>query len=285
MPTCGHPTRNGTPCKRKSPYCWQHRAKKWNIGGAALALIAVVSLLMNFVETPRYKIGTSESAQIGPPMAPTGLTVMVGVEPAKPTGQALTELTRTKVNHPSAQPSESEKPLEPTNLSAKPSEPGRPFEPANTSPGIGSRSSLSASVGLTENNVTTDSVTAILNHQSPPIGLADDNKSQSGLGAQQISSALISFPDNKGLPSSLEVQQQPPATTIVNFSDIGRSLPGVLQTEQQTPALASIVFSNTIGDANKLPGLSDEQQSPPFKSLIKSSEDYLISQPLKRIEQ
>jgi hypothetical protein len=107
MPICGHPTKNGTPCKRVSPFCWQHR--KWRIGGAALAVMAVVCFLSVFVETPRIKIGSAENGSKGLPAVPTNVKVVVIDEPSvTPSDRILTAGSatakaghpRAKVNHP-----------------------------------------------------------------------------------------------------------------------------------------------------------------------------------------
>jgi hypothetical protein len=105
MPICGYPTKSGTPCKRVSPYCWQHGVR-WRIGGAALAVMTVVSFLSIFVETPRIKFGSVENISKGLPAVPTNVKAVVSDEPSQPSitpsDRILTADSATaKTGHPS----------------------------------------------------------------------------------------------------------------------------------------------------------------------------------------
>jgi hypothetical protein len=105
MPICGYPTKSGTPCKRVSPYCWQHRLR-WRIGAAFVA--SVLSFLSIFVETPRIKFGSVKNGSVENlrPSPPTNLKVVVSDEPSEPSitpsDRILTADSATaKTGHPS----------------------------------------------------------------------------------------------------------------------------------------------------------------------------------------
>jgi len=81
MPICGHPTKNGTLCKRKSPYCWQHRLR-WRLGIAFV--VTALSVLSIFVEIPRIKIGFPAPVSNAVSSPPYGLTAVVTYGPSEP---------------------------------------------------------------------------------------------------------------------------------------------------------------------------------------------------------
>jgi hypothetical protein len=102
MPICGHPTKNGTPCKRVVPFCWQHR--RWRIGAAFV--VSVLSVLSFFIETPRLKVGFGKHVSNTVPTPPTGLSAVVtypDVPPSvTPPDQILTpDSAAAKADHPS----------------------------------------------------------------------------------------------------------------------------------------------------------------------------------------
>lgn len=268
MPVCGHPIKNGAPCKRKSPYCWQHRTNRWHSAGKrALAFMAVIGFLSIFVETPRIKFSIPKVARKGlPPNPPVGLSVVVDSdEPARPS-LLTAHSAAPKIGHPAADVSQ------PTRVS----------EPANVIAGIFAQLSLPHSVALAETNSTTDSVTALVNQPSASnvfsvqqiptatfASLEEPYKSSPGLldTRQMIalpSSTSLAEPDKSALATFVAVQQQALSPVLTNFSEVSKPLPGFW--EQQTPTLAS-----RLAAAQTVSGGTGVQQIPGLNSLTTGS--------------
>jgi hypothetical protein len=272
MPVCGHPTKNGTPCKRESPYCWQHRANRWRTGGKGrlLAVMTVISFLWHFVETPRIKLGFSDEGA-------TSSQRILAADSAP-----------AKVDYPAA------------NV----------LQPANVPVGIVGQLPVSPFVGFTEKNLTIDSVTATVDRQLPSnifssqqtsiltsISLTEPNKSfPILLGAQQIptftpsnsltepnkslpglfdvqqiptfTSSTSLIEPNKSLSDFLEAQQQTLTATAISLPEVNKPLPGFLEAQQQTLASFSLTAAPQAA-----PGLLWVQQFPGLNSLTGSSPD------------
>jgi hypothetical protein len=216
MPICGHPTKSGKTCKRQSPYCWQHRASRWRTVGkwfaGTLAFMTFVSFASVFVEIPRHKFGSSEIASKQVPEAPKDLKVLATDTPARPLPSQ-----RIFAAH-SATP----KAAAAADVS----------QPTSAPIGIATQQALPQSVGLTETNLATDSVTAILNRQLT----SDISDSRQTPTLTSVSLAAFSKSLTEANEPSLDLSatQELSNPTLFRFSDLGKPASVFSEPQQQT---------------------------------------------------
>jgi len=305
MGKCNFPTKNGTPCEREVGGCYQHQPKRvskpksnkdrmaftWLFGGLA----TVVTLVSGIFEYPHVKLPffSQTATTIASPPSATDLHVVIDATPS-PQIQTDKTLTANRISPPLAiSPSEQllttdlvtakiGNPLA-SNILVTQQVPGldsattvNVSQPSNALPGIVGQLSLPQFVGLTENHLTIDSVTATVDRQSALNILGSQASSMltpNWLKAKEIPSLTASnslTESDKALPVWLKAQENPTLTPSASLTD---SLPDWLKAQLQSPTLASFPSTAAHPTASGLLGV---QQFPSINSLTGSQDGHVI---------